>query len=113
MADSPRNFKKDKSFCDEREVRVVIEVNPSWKFISHRTNRFGLVPYAQLSSPRFDKAHNEECYIPAGIKLRLPLRSVMIGPSDDTESKKQSLRLLLDDLGYGDVNIETSAAPFR
>lgn len=111
LADAPLNFKKDEAFRDEREVRIVIQAMPTWKFVDYRSTKFGLTPFVRLGSA--SAGAGDEDYVSNGKVGRLPLRKVMIGPTSDRRTKEQALRMMLDDFGYGDVSIDVSGTPFR
>ncbi|NYJ18495.1 hypothetical protein [Glaciibacter psychrotolerans] len=108
FADSPINLEKDNGFSDEREIRIIVDVNPAWKFVKFRENQYGLVPYIELAS-----GSSVEAFVPIGPQLRLPIRHIMVGPTSTPEIAKRALRLFLDNNGYGDVTIGSSEIPFR
>jgi hypothetical protein len=111
LAGSPTNFWKDRGFEDEREVRSAWNVAPRWKFIKYRAHRFGLVPFIEVGASE-SSAHDG--YVRIDDKIdRLPIREVMIGPTPYVEQAKMALRGLLDDAGYGDVDVHHSVTPFR
>jgi hypothetical protein len=104
---------KHSAFKDEREARMVFEVNPRWKFVKHRPTRFGLTPYIELSAVEEanQNAANER-YVtkPAS---RLPILAVHIGPSPLGDESMDALREFLEFHGYPDLPIKKSTTPFR
>jgi hypothetical protein len=110
IADSPINLEKDSGFADEREVRILVDLNPHWKFIKFRESQFGLVPFIELST---SADADDPGFVPAGVPSRLPIRHIMVGPTANPVAAKLALRLFLDNAGYGDVEIGSSEIPFR
>ena len=108
--DGPVNVEKDNAFEDEREVRILMEPNPQWKFVKFRESHLGLVPYVELTS---SASANDEGYVPGDAECRLPIRHIMVGPTRDPQAAEYALRVLLDNSGYGDVTIGSSEIPFR
>jgi hypothetical protein len=102
---------KDAGFEDEREQRVLMSVNPEWKYVRHRPSRFGYVPYLELGLP----IENFEDPITASPQEmdQLPIRRINIGPTPYREEAKGSLLHLLELLGYHDVEVIVSEIPFR
>lgn len=85
------NYEKDRSFVDERETRIIVEVTPSWKFVQYRESRFGLVPFIELGSGAVGAGFGR--YVPHGAREPLPVREVMIGPSPlDSRAAERALR---------------------
>lgn len=107
IADSPVNLEKDDGFADEREVRIIVDLNPAWKFVKFRESRFGLIPYIELTASSGDE------FATVGADGRLPIRHVRIGPSPDPEHALRSLSLFLENHGYGDVPVSASTIPYR
>lgn len=107
FADSPVNLEKDSAFKDEQELRIIVQLNPSWKFVKYRTARFGLTPYIELARSVADD------YVPKDTEVRLPIRHIRIGPSLDPAAARQALRFFLNDHGYGAVDISVSNIPYR
>jgi hypothetical protein len=107
IADSPVNLEKDSAFKDEQELRIVVELNPSWKFVRYRVSRFGLTPYIELAQTV------GEDHVPAAARGRLPIRHIRIGPTTDSATAMRALEHFLDDHGYGEVGISVSDIPYR
>ncbi|TFD67990.1 DUF2971 domain-containing protein [Cryobacterium ruanii] len=110
IADSPINLEKDSGFADECEVRILMDLNPHWKFVKFRESRFGLVPYIELST---SVDADSQGFVPDGVPSHLPIQHIMVGPTANPEAAKLALRLFLDNAGYGDVQIGSSEIPFR
>lgn len=104
--DGALRLMKDAGFHDEREVRMVVSVHPEWKFVQHRPSRFGLVPYIELVTAESEKEY-------ASARTLLPIEEIMVGPSPIRDDAERSLRMFLDNSGYGEVRIRSSAIPFR
>jgi hypothetical protein len=104
---------KHPAFKDEREARMVFEVNPRWKFVKHRSTRFGLTPYIEVSTADDEnqRAANDRFVTAPGKSL--PIRSVHIGPSPLGDESINALREFLEFNGYPDIPIEKSQTPFR
>lgn len=107
FADSPVNLEKDNAFVDERELRIILELNPSWKFVKHRPTRYGVTPYVDLATSNGDE------FVPARARELLPIRHIKIGPSSDPLTAERALRRCLDNNGYGAVDISVSVIPYR
>ncbi|MGN6198840.1 hypothetical protein [Humibacter sp.] len=103
---------KHPAFADEREARAVFEVYPRWKFVKHRTTRFGLTPYIEVSSA---SGENQYAINDRFVKqaARLPIRSVQIGPSPLGDESVRAVSEFLEFNGYPDVPVDKSATPFR
>lgn len=103
---------KDAGFADEREQRILMSVNPYWKYVLHRAGRFGYVPYLELGIPRAgDPGFLAEDTVQK--MERLPIRKINIGPTPYRTEAKASLLQLLDLLGYHEVAVNVSEIPFR
>lgn len=91
---------KHSSFEEENEYRQIYQPSTSARTleIKYREGRFGLTPYVEVE------------FLEKG---KLPVESVMIGPCRDPESETQSLRLMLSQLGYEQVNVINSEIPLR
>ncbi|WP_166999005.1 DUF2971 domain-containing protein [Paramicrobacterium fandaimingii] len=102
---------KDEGFSDEREVRMALELQPSWKFVKYRESRFGVVPYIELGSAQ------PSCeYVSRGIPAenrRLPILNVTVGPNPWPGEAAKAARQILDDCGYGAASLTSSSVPFR
>ncbi len=109
--DAPPSLEKDEAFQDEREVRIIVTADPDWKFVKYRNGDFGLTPYVELGTKTETTDFDSEAS--PGTE-RLPIAKIMIGPSrHDAQRQRASLRALLDAHGYGEVEIELSAIPYR
>ncbi|MCA1307142.1 hypothetical protein LC082_09545 [Microbacterium esteraromaticum] len=104
---------KHPAFEDEREARMVFEVHPRWKFVKHRTTRFGLTPYIEVSAPERGNQHAINDRFLTKPASRLPIRAVHIGPSPLGDESVDSLAEFLEFHGYPNVPIEKSSTPFR
>lgn len=112
VADSAVNYDKHEAFEDEREVRLIFEVAPLWKFVQYRESRFGLVPFIEIGAGGIPASLGE--YVPREARRPLPLAEVMIGPSPlDPNAAERALRDFLDNRGYGEVRVTRSETPFR
>lgn len=103
---------KHPAFEDEREARMVFDVNPRWKFVKHRVGRFGLIPYIEVSTADEKNSVANRPYV-TGPGQKLPIRSVHIGPSPLGDETIDALREFLEFSGYPDVEIQKSNIPFR
>jgi hypothetical protein len=103
---------KHPAFKDEREARMILEVNPRWKFVHHYEGRFGVTPFIELSAVNEDNQHNaNNRYLTAAGKL--PIRSVMIGPTPLGDEVIDATKEFLELNGYPDVDVSRSTIPFR
>ena len=91
---------KHPAFEEENEYRQIYQ--PATSTLSlvtkYRMGRFGLTPYVEIEFPH---------------KEKLPIQSIMIGPCRDPDSEVRSLRLMLAEHGYSDVEVFTSGIPLR
>ncbi len=91
---------KHPAFEEENEYRQIYQ--PATSTLSlvtkYQMGRFGLTPYVEL-----EFLHKE----------KLPIQSIMIGPCRDPDSEVRSLRLMLAEHGYSDVEVFTSGIPLR
>lgn len=103
---------KHPAFKDEREARMILEVNPRWKFTHHYEGRFGVTPFIELSAATDENQHypNDRYLTKAG---RLPIRSVQIGPTPLGDEVIGATREFLELNGYPDVYVSRSTIPFR
>ncbi|MEE2570444.1 hypothetical protein V1638_13715 [Pseudarthrobacter sp. J64] len=103
---------KNEGFRDEREERIIVWPNPSWKFVFHRPGPFGLVPYVKLTSLGGDNddVHEDRFATESG---RLPIREIRIGPTPYSSEAAGSLKQLLSFHGLHDVKVSYSEIPFR
>lgn len=104
---------KHPAFEDEREARMVFEVHPRWKFVKHRTTRFGLTPYIEVSAPDSDNQHAINDRFVTKPAAKLPIQAVHIGPSPLGDESIDALAEYLEFHGYPNMRIEKSATPFR
>lgn len=100
---------KDSGFQDEREWRIQSNVAPAWKFVDFRSGPFGLVPYIELGNIDFSARQDDG----KQAVNKLPIVSVMVGPNPHGKETMTSVRLLLDQAGYGGVEVSMSDTPFR
>jgi Protein of unknown function (DUF2971) len=98
---------KNGDFREEQERRLIFTpypaVVPKPQF---RTRRGLVVPYfslQELSNPlgQFDPA------------FRLPISRILIGPSAQCALNVQSVKLMLQPIGYSNVSVEASTTPYR
>ena len=85
---------KSDYFSYEKEVRLVIKGESNHK-PSYRTDNNIIIPYITKILPKES------------------LKNIMIGPTLDANQTKQSLEMFLGDIGYDNVKIEISKAPYR
>lgn len=88
------------AFEEENEYRQSYQSATSTLSLvtKYRMGRFGLTPYVEL-----EFLHKET----------IPIQSIMIGPCRDPDSEGRSLRLMLAEHGYSDVEVFTSGIPLR
>ncbi len=85
---------KDKSFSFENEMRIcVIEEDKSK--VSYRSGNNLTIPYIKLHFPKE------------------ALTEIIIGPTNDFERSKFSLKMFLDSRGFNHVKISESKVPYR
>ncbi|MGN7149296.1 DUF2971 domain-containing protein [Arthrobacter sp. SAFR-179] len=103
---------KNEGFRDEREERIIVWLNPDWKFVFHRPGAFGLVPYVKLTGLGGvnDDVYEERFAMGPG---RLPIREIRIGPTPYSSQAADSLKQLLNFHGLHDVRVSYSEIPFR
>lgn len=91
---------KHHKFEEEREYRQIYQPEKTALRLERfvRNGQFGLTPYVKIGFLEKD---------------RLPLKSVTIGPCKDFELEENSLRILLKQYDYGDVEIMKSKIPLR
>lgn len=106
---------KDHGFRDERELRVIAQLNPHWKYVLHRPGRFGMVPYIELGLPVGGASGRGRLFALNGQQKmhRLPIRQVNIGPTPFPDEARFGLQQLLTFLGYHDVKVVVSKIPYR
>jgi hypothetical protein len=98
---------KDPGFVDEREVRLVMNAWPAWRFVSYRASRLGFVPYIRLTT--FSGTAPD--YPTEG--QHLPIKQICIGPTRYPELAKAGLEQMLEWQGYHEVEVILSKIPFR
>ncbi len=105
---------KHRGFEDEKEMRILAQVKPDWKYVLHRPGRFGMIPYVELGVPTKDKNGYPWTYEKGRQKMdRLPIRRINIGPTPFAAEAAFGLKQLLEFLGYHDVGVEVSTIPYR
>lgn len=85
---------KSNYFAYEREVRLAVVANNP-QSVKYRYSGALIIPYITILLPKSS------------------LRKIMIGPTLDMTRIKYSLRMFLNDMGYENVKLETSNAPYR
>lgn len=91
-------FFKHRGFEEEEEFRVLIRNLRGAEAVNFRQNGKLVIPYLDIGLSSLGK---------------LPITKIVIGPSEDFESVKKSLRYFLDVKGYPFVALEKSKIPFR
>jgi hypothetical protein len=92
---------KNGDFRAEKERRLIFTPNPSASLKPQfRTRRSLLVPYLNLSELSQQS-------------FRLPIKTVVVGPSRYGSSNVESIKMLLLAKGYPDVAVEASSTPYR
>jgi hypothetical protein len=104
---------KHPAFQDEREARMVFDVHPRWAFVQHRSSRFGVVPYIEVSAADSDNQESINHRFVSKPAKKLPIRSVLIGPSPLGSESIAALEEFLELNGYPDIPIRKSSIPFR
>lgn len=111
---SELNRIKHKGFKDEHEVRILAQLSPPWKYVLHRSGRFGMIPYVELGMPSGGSHGSRREFEGGRQKMEpLPIRQINIGPTPYREEAKYGLEQLLSFLGYHDVKVIVSAIPYR
>lgn len=112
---SQLNRVKDSGFRDERELRILAQVTPPWKYVLHRPGRFGLIPYIELGLPVGGSIPSPGAFRPDGRQKmkRLPIRQINIGPTPFPDEARFGLKQLLNFKGYHDVEVVVSKIPYR
>lgn len=103
---------KHPGFKDEREARLILTRDRfanTEGAISHRTGKFGIVPYLRLTGP----IAQDESFSSRTAKGKLPIAEIMIGPCKYPDSAAAGLRSLLGHNGYDDVKVSRSRVPYR
>ncbi len=95
---------KNQDFEEENEVRLIFTPEPDFSTQPQfRVSRGMLTPYYSLN-----KLSGE--LIPT---RHLPLTGIRVGPSISKDLNVESIRILLTNAGYKDVEVESSDTPFR
>ena len=91
---------KHSTFEEENEYRQIYQPATSTLLLDtkYRMGRFGLTPYVEIEFLQ---------------KGKLPIQSIVIGPCRDPASEIRSLKLMLSEHGYGDIEVLTSGIPLR
>lgn len=89
---------KHRGFEEEREWRFFVQGAMVPDEVEFRVRNSHLVPYVKLKTKQ---------------KRRLPLSRVVIGPGANFDVTERSVRLFLERHGYGRVQIDRSATPYR
>jgi len=89
---------KHLSFSDERELRFVVQQPDMTDKVCFRPVGNVIVPYLALGP---------------GPGVKLPIKTVRVGPGRNPELTVQSLKLFLSQHGYGEVPVVPSKVPFR
>lgn len=112
---SELNRIKDNGFHDEKELRILAQVSPAWKYVIHRAGRYGMLPYIEVGIPRGGTMEPKRDFAKDGRQEmeRLPIRQINIGPTPFREEAKFGLQQLLNCLGYHDVKVAVSTIPYR
>jgi hypothetical protein len=88
----------------ENEYRIVHELKPAeFPAVRFAQRPTMLARYIALDTP---------AWVTRRSKL-LPIAKIFVGPGNDYDPTRVSVRLLLDQMGYPDVPIEKSACPLR
>lgn len=88
-------FSKNQSYQYEQEVRLSFSIKEDSDKIKYRHQNGLIIPYI-------------ENYFPKDI-----LKEIYIGPNNEMERTKKSLRVYLDHMGFEHVVIKESAVPYR
>lgn len=88
---------KHHSFEEERESRIFVR-SDNIDEVKLRERNGAFIPYIEFAYAKNSK---------------LPIRKIIISPTEDYERKEASLQLLLQKTGYDDVEIKRSESPYR
>lgn len=93
---------KGSAFGREEEVRIVFSYSNADRFegIDFRASPLGLIPYLNTGKRQ-------------GMKGKLPIRKVVVGPSPHQATILQSVRTFMDHKGYQNTPVLLSRVPFR
>lgn len=98
---------KDPAFSEEKEWRLIRAAGTYAMACRYRASPTGaVVPYIQLHRFHWDKPHDAFTSASA-------IKSITVGPGPDTAIRRDSLLQLMQQRGFRDVQIHTSAIPFR
>lgn len=96
---------KNSDFREEQERRLIFtpypNAQPRPRF---RTSRGLLVPYYSL---------RELSETPPSPTFRLPIKSLLIGPSNHADMNRASAQMMLERYGFNDVPVVASTTPYR
>ncbi len=100
---------KHPSFADEREVRLVLQAGNT-DCMDFRVTRFGVTPYISVTF-----TESQLSFLPRTLPKaeHIPLAAVAIGPTAHGSTAADGIRLLLRGLGYPEVAVTETQAPFR
>lgn len=105
---------KHKGFRDEKELRILAQAFPAWKYVLHRPGRYGMIPYVELGMPaRGDDGMSLDFEGDRQRMDRLPIKHINIGPTPYPEEARFGLKQLLSFNGYHDVKVAVSTIPYR
>jgi hypothetical protein len=94
---------KNGAFSEEKEVRLVIPHSYADKYdggLQFRISKFGLIPYVCTGNRM-------------GMRGILPIKEVIIGPSQNNELVRESVASFMKHRGYKDVEVTLSQVPYR
>ncbi len=99
---------KHQAFCDEAEWRIILEIIPP---IHQR--RFIFSPRARMLSGHLPLNIGVPPELGSTAPPRLPLKSLVVGPSPYAGLSAMAARALLDNHGYSAVAVRISDVPYR
>lgn len=99
---------KNKSFINEKEVRVVYKFNVDGKNLlysgmKYRVSGNMIAPYFESKNKTFDPERFG----------KLPIKGIVVGPTSHDEATMLSIKEFMNDNGYPDINIRKSSCPYR
>lgn len=101
---------KNPAYREEQETRIIVNHTPGdlllakEQLLKFRDRGSDVLPYLDLSLSMLNKEDSEP---------KLPIKRIVTGPGVDFERNSQSVRALLRNHGYTDVEIVPSQIPFR
>lgn len=96
---------KNPDFIEESEWRLIFTPPPNCPVKPQfRVARGMLIPYYSLKELRG---------APISPELQLPITGVCVGPSVNKSLNEMSVRMLLAQAGYTDIDVESSNTPYR